>query len=101
MATRKVYNTSTQKVEDAELSVENREIVVTFKNGHFLKYPANIDAADFGKQLDALETAHAEQEIITPEVLAAQEAELANAYELIGETNPNESDTTTDAEKDS
>jgi hypothetical protein len=90
MPTRQIFNATTQQVEEAELSVDqNNEIVATFADGNFVKFPAGMTAEEFEKQI-ALVQAHNEgQEIVTPEMEAAKEAERAASLALInGNTMP-------------
>lgn len=84
MPTRKLFNTKTQTVEDAELTVDaNSEIVATFSDGNFIKFPAGLSKKDF-ENLIVLHQKHNEgQVIITPEMEAAQVAAKANSEALI------------------
>lgn len=102
MSTMQIFNARSQQVEDAEMSVDaNNEIVATFQDGGFIKFPAGLTKDEF----DALIVKHEEdnkgQEIITPEMEAEKVAERAASLELIGETEtPTEeaTDVTTAAE---
>lgn len=89
MPTRDIFNANTQTVEPAELTVDaNNEIVATFADKTFLKFPAGLTQEDFGAQITAVQTANEGQEVITPEIQAEQEAQRANSFALIGETPP-------------
>jgi hypothetical protein len=65
----------------------NSEVVATFKDGHFYKFPAGIDKDELGALVDALVIHNEGQEIITPEVEAAREVEKAQAEQLINDLN--------------
>lgn len=97
MPQRDIFNPSTQAVEPADLVVDaNNEIVATFANGHFLKFPAGLDETQFSDQIAVVETANSDQIIITPEMEAANEAARAASEALIGVSAP-EGDQTNDA----
>lgn len=87
MATRNVYNATTQQIEEATLTVDdNNEIVATFENGHFAKFPAGLTQQQFDEAVVALDNEdNHQQEIITPEMEAEKEAERNNSLTLIGE----------------
>lgn len=92
MATRQIFNASTQQAEDAELTVDNNnEIVATFTDESFLKFPAGLTEDEFNSQIDTVQEANDGQEVITPEMEAAVAEQRAASLELIGDkTNDSE-----------
>lgn len=85
MPSKPIFNALTQAVEDAELSVDhNNEIVATFADGSFLKFPAGISKKEFADQIKLVEVHNEGQEVITPEVEAAKAAERQASLDLIG-----------------
>jgi hypothetical protein len=106
MPVRQIFNAATQQIEDAEMSVDaNNEIVATFADGSFVKFPSVIVALEptadgtetittespmTVEVLNDLITKHEEanrgQEIITAEVEQARVDQRNNALSLIGET---------------
>jgi hypothetical protein len=88
-----VFNTFTQLEEDVTWSVDgNDEIVATFSDGHFLKFPGGTTEEQLQEMVDATEKAGQGQEVITPEMEAAQvaqaEADKALVEQLNGNTIP-------------
>ncbi len=84
MATRQIFNANTQQVEDAELAVDsNNEIIATFADGSFLKFPAGLDEGEFAAQIVAVQEANQGQEIITPEMEAQRAQQRAASEALI------------------
>lgn len=82
----KLFNARTQKVEDAEATVDaDNEIVCTFADGGFVKFPAGLTQEEFDKAIALHEEHNTGQEIITPETEAARLAERNNSLALIGE----------------
>lgn len=95
MATRKIFNARTQEVEDATLTVDdNNEIVATFEDKGFVKFPAGLAEPQFKKLIEEHKTHNEGQEVITPEMEAAKVRERAASLALIGDENAN-----TDEEK--
>jgi len=87
MPTREIFNANTQQVEPAELTVDhNNDIVATFQDGSFLKFPAGLDRQQFEDQINLVQVHNQGQEVITPEYEAAKEAERAASLALIGDT---------------
>jgi hypothetical protein len=83
--TRKIFNATSQQVEDAELSVDdNNEIIATFADNSFLKFPAGLTAAQFDAQISAIQKSNVGKQVITPETEAALAKERANSLALIG-----------------
>lgn len=100
MATKKIFHAKTQQVEDAELTVDqNNEIVATFADGAFVKFPAGIDADTLDKLIAAQEEANTGQEVITAEQEAATAAERAASFAAIGEVDPATVDDTETADE--
>lgn len=97
MAQKDIFNPLTQQVEPADMSVDhNNEIIATFADGHFLKFPGGLTEEEFSDHIDAVEEANKGQEVITPEMEAANEAARASNLALIGETPSPEGDKTND-----
>lgn len=99
MAKHELYNANTQQLEDADFAVDdNNEIVATFADGTFVKFPAGLTADEF----ENLKNVHAEvntgKEIVTPEMEAAKDAERKNSLALIGEVETKEEDTTSESQ---
>lgn len=89
MAKRKLFNATTQQVETATLSVDrNNEVIASFDDGSFVKFPAGLSPEQFDMLIELQQSANEGQDVLTPEVLAAQEAARANSYALIGDTPP-------------
>ncbi len=85
MPKREIFNATTQQVELAELSVDkNNEIVATFEDGSFLKFPAGLTSEEFAAQIAAVQVHNEGQEVITPEMEAAKDAEREASLALIG-----------------
>lgn len=85
MPSRDIFNAATQQVEPAELTVDhNNEIVATFKDGSFLKFPAGLSKKDFEEQITLHQVHNEGQEVITPEYEAAKAAERKASLDLIG-----------------
>jgi len=80
-----IFNARTQEIEDAEMSVDdNNEIVATFADGGFVKFPAGLSEKDF-EELIGLHQEHNEgQEVITPEMEAETARLRAASQALIG-----------------
>lgn len=89
MPTRQIFNARTQQTETAEMSVDhNNEIVATFKDGSFVKFPAGLTREQFEDLILAHEADNTGQEPITEESLAAEAELKANSNKLIGNTMP-------------
>lgn len=85
-----VFNAKTQKEENVEWTVDqNRELVATFKDGGFVKFPAGTTKGDLSKLLKTHKEANDGQEVISPEREAEMEAERRNADKLVAELNGN------------
>lgn len=87
MPTRQLFNAQTQKLEDAELTVDkNNEIVATFADESFIKFPAGLTKDEFESHIAAHQSANEGQEVISEEQQAEADAERQNSLDLIGET---------------
>lgn len=85
-----VFNAATQQLEDVDWSIDgNGEIVATFGDGSFLKFPAGIDHDQLQALVDLQQTSNEGQEVITPEDQAAADAQYQASQELINELNGN------------
>lgn len=94
MPTRKLFNAKTQQVEDAEFTVDkNNEIVATFQDEGFIKFPANLTKDEFESLVADHQTANRGQESISPEEQAKMDAERQNSLDLIGDTSQEEDHT--------
>lgn len=83
--TREIFNAATQKLEEASLSVDqNNEIVATFGDGHFLKFPPGLTKEQFDTAIENVQKANEGQVVITPEMEAAVQEERNNSLALIG-----------------
>ena len=59
MATKLIFNANTQKKEPAELTVDNNgEIVATFEDNSFIKFPASKITAEIENLIDKHEEAN-------------------------------------------
>lgn len=85
-----VFNAKSQQLEDVVWSVDaNNEIVCTFADGHFYKFPGGLTQEELKAQVDALQASNEGQEIITPEMEAAAAEERAANEELVNSLNGN------------
>lgn len=86
MPTRQIFNARTQSVEDAELSVDEKshEILATFADESFVKFPPGLDADTFSALIAAHFADNKGQRVITPEQEAAEAAEYKASLALIG-----------------
>lgn len=83
-----IFNAKTQQLEDVQFFTDkNREIIATFSDGHFLKFPAGIDQAEAMRLIQAHQEANEGQEIITPEQEVAMQAELRASEDLVATLN--------------
>lgn len=83
-----VFNTATQKLEDVTWSVDkNNELVATFADESFLKFPAGLSKAQLQDQVDLVAVHNAGQEIITPEREAEIAEERSDAEALVNSLN--------------
>lgn len=81
-------NAKTQQMEDVTFSVDkNKEIVCSFADGHFLKFPAGTSKQQIIDLLEVHNRENAGKEIITPEMEAAEAAEQAEAQALVDDLN--------------
>lgn len=85
MTTKKIFNAATQQLEDAELTVDaNNEIVATFSDEGFVKFPAGLTSKEFDHLIAETQSANEGQEVITPEYLEAKMRDRAASLKLIG-----------------
>lgn len=83
--TKELLNARTQELEDAVMSVDdNNEIIATFDDGSFIKFPAGLTQKQFDTAIDAHNGANIGQEPITEEYLKAQHDARAASEKLIG-----------------
>lgn len=83
-----VFNATTQKAETPNWEVDaNGELVATFKDGSFLKFPSGTSEADLKKQLNEHEKQNKGQEVITPEMEAKNQADREVAEKLADKLN--------------
>lgn len=74
---KKIFNTNSGKVEDANLTIDrNGEVVATFKDGSFLKFPAGLTTKEFDKLITEHEKQNKDQ--IPVAKLEEQLSELAD-----------------------
>lgn len=91
MATRELFNSRTQQVEEATLTVDkNNEIVATFEDGGFIKFPAGLSKEEFEELIELHQEENEGQKVITKEILEEQAAERQASLDLIGDTTPKE-----------
>lgn len=87
--TRPLFNARTQQLENATLSVDaNNEIVATFADGSFVKFPAGLSKEQFETAIAEHQKSNEGQEVITPELEAQRAAQRAASEALIGNTMP-------------
>jgi DICT domain-containing protein len=73
-----VFNTRTQQLEDVTWSTDkNNEVLATFEDGTFVKFPAGTTMTDLKALVKQHKVANEGQEIISPE----QEAEMLKQRE--------------------
>jgi hypothetical protein len=85
-----IFNAKTQQLEDVDFAADkNHEIVATFSDGHFLKFPAGTTEAQAHKLIEAHRVANEGQEVITPEMEAQIEAERQASDDLAAKLNGN------------
>lgn len=83
-----VFNAKTQALETPAWHVDdNGELVCTFSDGHFYKFPGTITKDELAEQVAAMQTSNEGQEIITPEMEEAKAAARASAEALAAEMN--------------
>lgn len=83
-----VFHARTQKHEDVVWSTDqNDELLCTFADGHFKKFPAGITTDELTKLLALHEESERGQEVITEEVLAKRAAVKAANEALLAELN--------------
>lgn len=84
----KVFNARAHEEQEVEWSVDqNGELVATFEDNHFLKFPGDITEGELNKYLKEHNEAHQDQEVITPEVEAQRSKELEKVTKLADKLN--------------
>lgn len=85
MPTREIFNANTQQLEDAELSVDqNHEIIATFEDGNFIKFPKGLTQKQFDRAISQHAADNQGKELFTPEQEAEQLESLNASRKLIG-----------------
>lgn len=85
-----IFNAKTQQLEDVDFAADkNHEIVATFPDGHFLKFPAGTTEEQAKELIEAHRVANEGQEVITPEMEAQIEAERQASEDLAAKLNGN------------
>lgn len=83
-----VFNPKSQKNQNVKWTVDaNGEIVCTFPDGHFLKFPAGTSQGELNRLVKKHEKVNKGQEIITPEMEAEREANREKAEALVSSLN--------------
>jgi hypothetical protein len=84
----KAFNAKTQELEDVVFSLDlNNDIICTFEDGHFIKFPAGSTKDEILDLLALHEAQNEGQSVITPEMEEAQAEQKAQAEEVIDELN--------------
>lgn len=92
-----VFNAKTQQLEDVTWKADdNNELVATFADGTFLKFPAGTTEEDLQRFADEHHAANEGQEVITPEMEAEREAQRQANEALVAKLN---GDTTPEGEQ--
>src|SRR5258708_10147582 len=87
---KQIFHAATQQLEDVTWATDhNNELIATFPDGRFLKFPPGLTEEELQTLIDDHQGANEGQEVITEEVLAAQEAEKAAADDLVNQLNGN------------
>lgn len=85
-----VFNTRTQQLEDVTWSTDkNNEIIATFEDGSFVKFPAGVNQTELAKLVASHKKFNQGQEIITPEQEAANTKQREQAEKLVDKLNGN------------
>lgn len=96
-----IFNARTQQEEDVVWSkASNSEIVATFTDSGFLKFPVDVTRADLETLVAAHRNANEGQEVITAEMLAHEAETDALLDELNGNTMPESNKTNASKEQD-
>lgn len=83
-----LFNATTQQDEDVTWSADhNHEIIATFANGHFYKFPAGSTIEEVQAHATAIKESSQGQEIITPEMEAAAAEEAKVSQDLVDQLN--------------
>src|ERR1700730_1560010 len=85
-----VFNARTQQLEDVTWSADrNHEVIATFADETFVKFPAGLTPKELQKLVDEHADANDGQEVITPEQEAELEAQAAASQGLVDQLNGN------------
>lgn len=85
-----VFNPSTQQLEDVTWTADdNNELIATFSNGRFLKFPAGLTKKELESHVKEVRVANEGQEVLTPEYIAEQEAARKASEDLATKMNGN------------
>lgn len=83
-----LFNNATQKNEDVKWSVDrNDELVATFSDKGFVKFPSGTTKAELQKLAKRYEEVNKGKEIITPEEEAKREEQRKASEELVKQLN--------------
>lgn len=83
-----VFNAATQQLEDVTWTADKEgDLIATFEDGTFLKFPAGLSKEELQSQVDTVEEVNEGQEVITPEMEAKKAEDLANSEALVNELN--------------
>jgi hypothetical protein len=83
-----LFNATTQQNEEAVCTVDTaNEIIATFADGNFCKFPAGMTMEEVTAQAAAIQAASSGQEVITPEMQAAAAEAAAAAQTLADQLN--------------
>ena len=85
-----ILNARTQQLENVTWNVDrNNELVASFADGSFLKFPAGLSLEELGQLVDKHYQSNVGQEVITQERLAAEEAQRQASNALLAQLNGN------------
>lgn len=84
MPKRQLFNANTQQLEDAELTVDdNNEIIATFSDDSFIKFPPSLTQDEFDTLIARHEEQNSGHSVITAESEEIAQAERDNSHALI------------------
>ena len=85
-----VFNARTQQLENVTWAVDaNNEIIATFQDGSFLKFPAGQTVEQLQSQVEAHRLASSGQEVITPEMEEQRRARAQASQQTVNQLNGN------------
>lgn len=83
-----VFNAKTQETQEPTWSVDqNGELVCTFEDGHFLKFPGDTTEAQLKRLVMEHQKQADGQEVITPELEAQRAKDLEKVTSLVDKLN--------------